>query len=157
MLFCVIMFCKLLPLSAQTAVVPAGGDISGASGSVSFTVGQIAVQTLSDSNHSIAEGVQQTCQVSVVGVDDYLEVTLSAMVYPNPTTQYLTLSLSETHNLAGLEYRIFDANGKFLDRKKVSELRTELDLSHYATGTYFVNLYRSKQLMKSFKVIKVRE
>lgn len=157
MLFCVIMFCKLLPLSAQTAVVPAGGDISGASGSVSFTVGQIAVQTLSDSNHSIAEGVQQTYQVSVVGVDDYLEITLSAMVYPNPTTQYLTLSLSETHNLVGLEYRIFDANGKFLDRKKVSELRTELDLSHYATGTYFVNLYRSKQLMKSFKVIKVRE
>lgn len=142
---------------AQETIATAGGDISGASGSVSFTVGQIAVQTVSDGNHSIVEGVQQTYQVSVVGVDDYPDITLSATIYPNPTTNYLTLSLSDNYDLTGLECRIFDGNGKFLDRKMVTEFRTELDLTRYATGTYFVNLYRAKQLMKSFKVIKVRE
>lgn len=95
--------------------------------------------------------------VSVVGVDDYPDITLSATIYPNPTTNYLTLSLSDNYELTGLECRIFDANGKFLDRKTVTEFRTELDLTRYAIGTYFVNLYRAKQLMKSFKVIKVRE
>ena len=74
-----------------------------------------------------------------------------------PIANYLTLSLSDNYELTGLECRIFDANGKFLDRKTVTEFRTELDLTRYATGTYFVNLYRAKQLMKSFKVIKVRE
>lgn len=153
------LFLLLFAVSAmaQETIATAGGDISGASGSVSFTVGQVAVQNVADGNHSISEGVQQTYQVSVVGVDDYPDITLSATVYPNPTTDYLTLSLSDNYELTGLECRIFDGNGKFLDKKAVAELRTELGLTGYATGTYFVNLYRGKQLMKSFKVIKVRE
>lgn len=46
---------------AQSAIVPIGGDAQGNSGNVSYTVGQIAVESAASSNGSITivEGVQQ--------------------------------------------------------------------------------------------------
>ena len=39
--------------AAQSAIVPVGGDAQSSAGSVSYTVGQIAVQTVANSNGSM--------------------------------------------------------------------------------------------------------
>ena len=52
------------------------------------------------------------------------------------------------------EVKAFDTNGKFLFTKQIDSETTQLDLSPYATGTYFINVCSGKNVMKSFKVVK---
>ena len=70
-----ILLFSLLGLFAmgQSAIVPLGGDAQGATGSVSYTVGQVVTQTTANSNGSIsvAEGVQQPYEIQTVGVNEY--------------------------------------------------------------------------------------
>ncbi|MGB4293795.1 MAG: hypothetical protein WBJ37_13065 [Bacteroidales bacterium] len=62
--FCFLGFIK--PLKAQNTVTSAGGDASGSGGSVSYTTGQIVYTTVSSANNSVAQGVQQPWEISVV-------------------------------------------------------------------------------------------
>ena len=137
---------------AQNAVVPVGGTASGNGGTVTYTVGQIAVQTNSDGTVSISEGVQQPYEISVVGVDEYPSITLNAVLFPNPTQGNVQLTIDNLQ-FEG-EVKIFDLNGKFLFSKKIEGENTALDLSRYAPATYYVNVYSGKKMLKSFKVVK---
>ena len=140
---------------AQSSIVATGGEATGSGGSVSFSVGQIAVQTNGDGTTTISEGVQQPYEISVVGVDDYPTITLNATVYPNPTLGNLQLTMNNLQ-LKG-EVRVYDANGKYLFMKKIENETTFFDLSDYAPGIYYLNVYSDKQMLKSFKVVKMRK
>ena len=152
-LFTALCFLGTMTAQAQNAVVPVGGTATGNGGTVTYTVGQIAVQTNSDGTASISEGVQQPYEISVVGVDEYPTITLSAKLYPNPTLSSCYLQCESWDTLE--EVNVYDLNGKFLLKKKIEGNVTEIDFSTYAPGTYFVNVYGSKQILKSFKVVKM--
>lgn len=153
LLLSALCFWSILSVNAQSSIVPAGGTASGNGGTVTYTVGQIAVQTNSDGNTSISEGVQQPYEISVVGVDDYPGISLSMSVYPNPTLDRLKLEISNS-DFEG-EVKVFDMNGKYLLSKKIEGQTTEMDFSPYAPGTYFVSVLNGTQVMKSFKVVKM--
>ena len=140
-------------LSAQSDIVPAGGEATGNGGSVSYSVGQIAVQSKSDGAASISEGVQQPYEISVVGVDNYPDITLHAVLYPNPTQGRLKLEISNLQ-FDG-ELKVYDVNGKYVFSKKLEGKTTEFDISSCAPGTYYINVYDGTQSLKSFKVVKM--
>ena len=139
-------------LSAQSTLVGTGGEATGNGGSVSYSVGQIAVQGNSNGTVSISEGVQQPYEISVVGVDNYPDIKLNAVLYPNPTQGRLKLEISNLQ-FEG-ELKVYDVNGKYLLSKKLEGETTEFDLSSYAPGTYYINVYNGTQSLKSFKVVK---
>ena len=142
---------------AQSAIVPVGGNAQSNGGSVSYTVGQIAVQTANDGNGSIsvAEGVQQPYEIMTVGVDDYPQITLDAVVYPNPTESLVQLQLNGFEiPVGGLRATLHDGNGKLLQTLNVTEDFTSFQIGQYATGTYYLELRDGKRLLKAFKVIR---
>lgn len=148
----------ILTAQAQSAIVPTGGTASGNGGTVTYTVGQIATQTNSDGTTSISEGVQQPYEISVVGVDNYPNITLNAVLYPNPTQGNLQLVMNNGQfamNNGKWQIKMFDTNGKYLLSKKIDSETTEFDISSYAPGTYYVNVYRETEMMKTFKVVKM--
>ena len=58
-------------LTAQEAITTSGGDASGSGGSVSYSVGQILYSTNTGANGSVAHGVQQPFEISVViGIEE---------------------------------------------------------------------------------------
>ena len=138
---------------AQSAIVPMGGTATGNGGTVTYTIGQIAVQTNSDGTASFSEGVQQPFEISIVGMDNYPSISLSMSVYPNPTLDRLKLEISEM-NFNG-EVKVFDIGGKYLFSKKIEGTVTEMDFSSFAPGSYFVNVFNDKEQLKSFKVVKM--
>ena len=152
-LFTALCVLAVMSAQAQSAIVPTGGTASGNGGTVTYTVGQIAVQTNSNGTTSISEGVQQPFEISVVGVDEHPDITLTAKLYPNPTLSTCNLQCESWQNMD--EVRIYDANGKYLFRKKIEGSLTEMDFSSYAPGIYFVNVYSDKQTLKTFKVVKM--
>lgn len=142
---------------AQSAIVPVGSDAQSNSGSVSYTVGQIAVQTTANSNGSIsvAEGVQQPYEIMTLGVDDYPQIALNAVVYPNPTENIAQLQLNGFEIPAsGLRAILYDGNGKQLRFVTVTDDLTTFQIGQYATGTYYLELRDESRVLKTFKLIR---
>jgi hypothetical protein len=144
-------------VSAQSAIVPVGGDAQSNGGSVSYTVGQIAVQTASNSNGSVsvAEGVQQPYEIMTVGVDDYPQIALNAVVYPNPTENLAQLQLNGFEiSAGGLRATLYDGTGKRLQTLPVTDDLTPFQIGQYATGTYYLEVRDEKRVLKTFKIIR---
>ena len=142
---------------AQSAIVPLGGDTQSNSGSVSYTVGQIAVESAANSNGSvtIAEGVQQPYEIQTVGIDEYPQVALNAVVYPNPTENLAQLRLNGFEIPAdGLRAILYDGNGKQLQSLMVTDDLTAFQIGQYATGTYYLELRDGKRVLKTFKIVR---
>ena len=114
----------LTGLQAQTSVNATGSNASGSGGSVSYSVGQVVYTTNTGTNGSVAQGVQQPFEISVVtGLEEAKGINLSVTAYPNPTTDYLTLSIAD-FDASKLSYQLYDMNGKLLQNEKSPPKRT---------------------------------
>ncbi len=154
---------SLSTATAQESLNATGGDASGSGGSVSYSVGQVAYQTHTSTSGSVAEGIQQTYEISVViGLEEAIGINLSVSAYPNPTTDYLTLSINDNvktrHDLSLLSYQLYDMNGKLLQGEKIRGNQTSIVMSSLVPATYFVRVVKTShdlsQEVKTFKIIK---
>ena len=86
-----------------------------------------------------------TLRVGISEFDDY-----AVSLYPNPTTgvTYVEVSGDEMESV-----EVYDAYGKLLQTMKVSGNVTQLELSAYATGTYYVRVTTTKGVVTK-RVIK---
>jgi len=144
----------LTGLQAQTSVNATGGDVSGSGGSVSYSVGQVVYTTHTGTSGSVAEGVQQTYEISVVtGLEEAQSINLSVTAYPNPTTDYLTLRIDE-FEISNLSYQLYDINGKLLQNEKITSDQTSIVMSNLVPSSYFVKVIQGNKEVKTFKIIK---
>ena len=142
---------------SQNAIVPVGGDSQGNNGSVNFTVGQIAVQTSTNTtgNVTVVEGVQQPYEIMTVGVDDYPQIALNAVVYPNPTENIAQLQFNGFEiPTNGLRATLYDGNGKQLQSVTVTDDLSTFQIGQYATGTYYLELRDGNRMLKTFKLVR---
>ena len=117
---------SFLSLSAlgQSAVVTTGGTATGSGGTVTYTVGQIADQKVDGNGKFIIEGVQQPFEIQEVGISSYPNITLEAILYPNPTTSKVMLSIRKYEIPSyGLTAQLFDFNGKLGDPQSKSQVQ----------------------------------
>ena len=144
----------LTGLQAQTSVNATDGDVSGSGGSVSYSVGQVVYTTHTGTSGSVAEGVQQPYEISVVtGLEEAQSINLSVTAYPNPTTDYLTLRIDE-FEISNLSFQLYDMNGKLLQNEKISGNQTSIVMSNLVPATYFVKVTEGNKEVKTFKIIK---
>ena len=144
----------LTGLQAQTSVNATGGNASGSGGSASYSVGQVVYTTNTGTSGSVAEGVQQPYEISVVtGIEEAKGINLSVSAYPNPTTDYLTLRIDE-FEISNLSFQLYDMTGKLLQTKKLTGTETQIDMSSYVSSTYFVRVITGNKSVKEFKIIK---
>jgi len=135
----------LTGLQAQESINTTGGNASGSGGSASYSVGQVVYTTNSRTNGSVAQGVQQPFEISVVtGIEEAKGINLSVSAYPNPTTDYLTLSIDNSvktnHDLSQLSYQLYDMNGKLLQSENITGNQTSIVMSNLVPATYFVKV-----------------
>jgi len=141
-------------MHAQVTITTAGGNASGSGGSSSFTVGQLVYTTNSGTTGTVAQGVQQPYEISIIdGVEEANEIALSTVVYPNPTTDLLTLKMGN-YSVENLNYALTDINGKLLVLKKIAGAETTIEMKNYANAIYFLKVIQGEKEVKSFKIVK---
>lgn len=144
----------LTGLQAQTSVNATGGNASGSGGSVSYSVGQVLYQTHTGTNGSVAHGVQQPYEISVVtAIKDAKDINLSVSAYPNPATGYLTLEVNG-FELSNLSFQLYDISGQLLQNQKITGSQTGIAMGNLAPATYFVKVIQGNKEVKTFKIIK---
>jgi hypothetical protein len=144
----------LTGLQAQESVNATGGNASGNEGSVSYSVGQVIYTINTGANGSVAQGVQQPYEISIItAIDEAKGITLSVSAYPNPTNDFLTLSIVEFH-ISNLSYQLYNINGKLLQSEKITGNQTSIAMSNFFPATYFVKITEGNKELKTFKIIK---
>jgi hypothetical protein len=145
---------SLSTVSGQNAIPASGGNATGSGGSVSYSVGQVVYTTNFGTNGSVAQGVQQPYEISIViGLEEAKEINLMVSAYPNPTKEFLNLKV-ENYNVENLSYQLFDIQGKLLESKKIESKETTIVTSNLAPATYFLKVIESNREIKTFKIVK---
>ncbi len=144
----------LTGLQAQTSVPTSGGNASGSGGTASYSVGQDGYTTNTGTNGSVAQGVQQPYEISVVtGFEEAKGIDLTISAYPNPTTDYLTLQVKD-FKLSTLNFQLYDIQGKLLQSEKITGNQIGIFMSSFAPATYFLKVNKGNKELKTFKIIK---
>ena len=138
---------------SQEIISSFGGDSSGSGGSSSYTIGQVFFNTIESDNGSLVQGVQQPFEFQTLSTPALLTVQLTAVTYPNPTTDFVLLKILDTA-LENLEYTLFDLNGKTIVSKKINSFSTKITMKNFAIGMYLLKLTKNNQPLKTFKIIK---
>ncbi|MDB9781135.1 T9SS type A sorting domain-containing protein [Flavobacteriaceae bacterium] len=138
---------------SQEIISSTNGDSSGSGGSSSYTIGQVFFNTIESDNGSLVQGVQQPFEFQTLSTPALLTVQLTAVTYPNPTTDFVLLKILDTA-LENLQYTLFDLNGKTIVSKKINSFSTKITMKNFAIGMYLLKITKNNQPLKTFKIIK---
>jgi len=156
-LACILFVYGTLSIQAQNNIVSSGGEATGTGGSVSYSAGQIFYTTNAGPNGSVAQGVQQPYEISVItAIEDAMDINLVCTAYPNPASDFLTLKVDASTTLENLSmvYHLFDMNGKLLEGKKITDTETYISIGNLESATYFLKVIQGNKDVKTFKIIK---
>jgi hypothetical protein len=142
-----------LTAQAQEAITTTGGNASSSEGSISYSVGQIVYKTNSGSTGSVAQGVQQPYEISILlGIEDN-SINLKLTAYPNPTSNFLTLNASNS-KLSTLNFELYDISGKLIESRKIISTSETIAMENLPNATYFLKVNNNNNEIKIFKIIK---
>ena len=141
-----------LTAQAQQATLTSGGMATG-SGSVAYSIGQIAYTTVTNSAGSIAQGVQHPIEIYTLGVDNFVNISLKMKAYPNPTQGDLTLEITDL-KLENLTFQLIDLQGRSIENRKIANTNETIKMENLPSATYFLKVTNNNKEVKSFKIIK---
>ena len=143
-----------LTIQAQNAIPASGGNATGSGGTVSYSIGQVTYQTFEGADGSIAQGVQQPYEISVLTAAENTEdITLEYKVYPNPAHGLIKLTIKPFDD-GNIKFWLYDLNGILLQDKKVISEETEISLESLNPAVYFLKVLKDNKEVKIFKVVK---
>jgi hypothetical protein len=151
-----ILFCTLFlslvisnTISAQQVVNTTGTTIKNATHIFEYSIGEIAITTLTGPANTITQGLLQP-NLKIINPDCAI-INQPFQYFPSPT--YDKLRLVGQNNWIDA-YQVFAADGKLMRYSKF--YNNEIDLSNLAAGVYFVrmlpgcdNNYKTLKIFKS--------
>ena len=139
---------------AQEAITATGGEATGSGGSVSYSVGQIFYSTNASATGSVAEGVQQPYEISVVSsVLEAEGIDLVISAFPNPVTDHLILRVEE-YDPQDLSFQLFDVSGKMVQIGKVVGPDTIIEMTGHTPAVYLLKILDKESETKTFRIVK---
>jgi hypothetical protein len=142
-------------VQAQVSVNGLGGNAQGIGGSSSYSIGQTFAQSQISGTASVLQGVQQAVVLTNLGATKLANNIL--LVYPNPTTDYLELRLTDLHHLR-FWFVLYDAQGKVMCKLPIMQALTKLHLGDLPAASYTACVYdESQQELQTFKFVKLNQ
>lgn len=131
--------------TVQSVVGTAGDLDSIATVSVSWTVGELAIETLDDSIVILSQGFQQgKLTVSSLVEQDALDFNLKA--YPNPVVDILILETDEGDHI----FQVISIQGEIILNGLITSDKQEIDFTNLSPGVYILSVDQ-KQTHKIIK------
>lgn len=140
-------------VAAQQAIPATGGEAEGSSGSVSWTVGQVAWTEVEGANGTVAQGVQQAYTLVTVSITEPLAPALAATIGPNPTNSGVVMRLAGMPP-ADANCQLLDATGKVLRTIPVSTNEVPIPMDDLPAATYLLTLLEGDLPIHVVKIIK---
>jgi len=140
---------------AQETANTSGGDAKGSGGTVAYSIGQVVYTTNTGTSGTVSQGVQQAYEIYKVGITE-TELNISLSIFPNPTTDNLTLQIHDYTN-EKLSYQLFDLQGKLVCQEEINAPQTLINTASLACATYLLYVVNhDKKRIQSFKINKIK-
>jgi hypothetical protein len=142
--------------SLTPEVVATSGDFyTSATANLSWTLGELAVETYEGSSNILTQGFQQTDPGTTTGFVS--SETFEVLVYPNPVLETLNLQLTD---LSGeLKIELFDMKGSLMHARIIpvfTESLQQIDMSGFPSGLYLLKLTGvSDKVSQTIKIQKI--
>jgi hypothetical protein len=144
------LFLLAASLNAQEVISSQGESYKNGSTQIDFTIGETVIETISDGNNTLTQGLHQT-QLLITSLED-LDINFLVDIFPNPTSEFLNLRIEEYE---ALSFQLFDVTGKLLNQALITAKETSVNVSEYPKGTYLLTLtHQESKKIKTYKVIK---
>lgn len=143
-------------LDAQSAVVPIGTDMESQTGTISYTVGQVAYQTFTSQAGSINEGVQQVFKDTILNTfdaDSGLNPAFS--IYPNPVDGMLTIGKSG-HSTMRFTYMLYSPELKLVRSGNLDAMYVRIETEGIMPGVSYLVILRDGIIYTQFKIVIIK-
>ena len=143
---------------AQEVVSTAGSYGETTSGSLSWTVGEPVIETITDGTNTLTQGFQQS-KLTVTAISDLKVPGIELSVYPNPTSSFLSIEI-KSDKQRNFMLNLFDLSGKLILQKKMTGNKQTIKMQNYKPGTYILKILQGKdnstdaKFCVSYKIIK---
>ena len=156
-LFVAFLLCSPKTLFPQQTLAATGGNLSGSSGTICYTLGQISYTSHENNSGKITQGVQQPYEILVItGIIDDANNAVNCSVFPNPATEHLTVRIAES-DLRDIYLTLTKTGGVILLKQKITENETLLLMKSLPSGIYILEIHDSDKNIRSFKIIKTSQ
>ena len=147
-------FLCLTGVYSQATILSSGNSSASNSGSFSYSVGQVFVNSNTSSVGQVSQGVQQTYHVSVLTSNESIldEKSVYAF-YPNPTVDYITLKCTSP-NTENKQAKLYDANGRLLEVYVLTNEKEDISLLHLEPANYFLQITDGQEAQTTLKITK---
>jgi hypothetical protein len=139
-------------LKAQQAVLTAGNFHTSTAGSISWSLGDLAIKTLSYDDLILTQGFQQSYLVGV-NVDNYAAWYMQIDVFPNPTRDLLNIRINDLM-FENASYKLYNLFGQLLEHDNLGKYNNEILFSNYEPGVYLLKITIGSNIVRTIKVIK---
>lgn len=144
--FTIAVFCTGMTHAQDRYLISGGGThSSGTGGSVSWSIGEVVVQTVTSGSNHLTQGFHQG-NIYVVGIEELEELSIS--LYPNPASELITVETEEY-----LIYMMYDMSGRLVDQNDLNPGINTIDVTSYSRGTYTISFIRNGTQAKNIKLI----
>lgn len=149
----VTFICCVGIVRSQEAVVSSDASVTGANGSVSFSIGQVFFNEYTNATATLNQGVQQPYEIFVVS-DLYTEpIRIDLSVFPNPVKEMLHLQWTEPIR-GTLSFQLFDQTGRLWSQDKLAKGEAQISLKNTPSAIYFLKILVDYQPIQTFKILK---
>jgi hypothetical protein len=153
------LFTQAQSLSPQV-IASAGDYYDNGTISLSWTLGEPAVETYTSANLILTQGFQQP-ELLTVGIKNTKKENLFANLYPNPTFKTIKLDLKYS-NSSTLNVQLMNTLGQIIKTENFDVVKNQLnnyqlDLDGLSAGMYQIRLTDNGKLVETYKIQKLEE
>lgn len=144
--------------SIQPEVIASAGEhFVGSNAQLSFTVGEVVIETVTSANSIITQGFHQPDLDAGSAIEDNLPGFISVNIYPNPAAEQVFIELD--NNSMDMAIEMFDMTGKLVEKRQIPAFtnRIILDVNDHANASYLLNLHSlDNEHFATYKLQKTR-
>ncbi len=141
----------------SSAVTSSGATMNQSNAKISFTVGEIVVETITDGTNSLGSGVVNSSTTNIVTAIHETDITkIKINVYPNPVSDLVFVDISES-KVSAIQVTIFDITGKLISSEKYTAGNNHIGINTqtWQKSNYILNITDMQgELLGSYKVVR---
>jgi hypothetical protein len=144
--------------SLELSILTTGGDFAtGKSGSLSWTLGEMVIETVSTTDHYLTQGFQQSFHELMTSLEPVTK-EINFSIYPNPAKDHVNIDITTGSRFFCYQIEIIDLTGEMVYQSELlcNSFHQRTSIAHFSSSLLLIRITgQSGEILKTWKVIKL--
>lgn len=89
---------------------------------------------------------------SIIGIEEKKYTNIKIDIYPNPTSDYINIIITDNKVYERIDYKIIDLKGSVISSDTIDKLKKNINVSELSNGLYLLQFFDSNNLLYCSKI-----